>query len=93
MKRKKKSHIFQNRKAFFTNPIVDFFVYLVFIMVVIFFVTIFRVSSGTIERTIKSDFQDLDLEKINASISKGTNNYRFQEYANIRSFLFILYFR
>src|SRR3989344_3217009 len=53
-----------NKKAFFTNPIVDIFVYIVFAMFVIFVLSISAFISGSIERSIKSEFQDIDAEKM-----------------------------
>ncbi|MAE42772.1 hypothetical protein CMO93_03300 [Candidatus Woesearchaeota archaeon] len=60
---KSNKSFFPNKKAFFTDPLVDFFVYVVFIIVVIFLFTLIQFS-GSKERTIKSEFQDINVEKI-----------------------------
>jgi len=52
-----------NKKAFITNPLVDIFVYIVFIMFVIVVLTLLNYSGGTIERSVNSEFQDIDIEK------------------------------
>ena len=55
---------FFNKKAFITNPLVDIFVYIVFIMFVIVVLTLLNYSGGTIERAVNSEFQDINIEKI-----------------------------
>jgi len=51
-----------NKKAFFSNPLIDIFVYLAFVMLVIFVVSLLQFT-GTIERNVTSKFIDVDIEK------------------------------
>jgi hypothetical protein len=63
MIKQKNKNFSHNRKAFFTSPLVDFFVYVVFVMILIFFISLFSITGGNIQQTIRSNVLDIDIEK------------------------------